>query len=161
MPTPFMHMALAQRLIADPALPGATRDLLRASWGTFLLGSIAPADLDLTEGPFKAAWLGPALVLARRVVVNGRVLIQGCWLDWENLRASLVESAKTMRSGPLAALAWRIAPRREPAPLSFVVVTTTVDGVHRSSAAMMGVPAAPRGEPLTRRAASPTPGWAG
>ena len=51
---------------------------------------LAPAELDLSEGPFKAVWLGPALVLARRVVVNGRVVIQGGWLDWEKLRASLL-----------------------------------------------------------------------
>ena len=52
-------------------------------------GAIAPANLNLSEGPFKATWLGSALVLARRVTVEGRPLIQGCWLDWEPIRASL------------------------------------------------------------------------
>lgn len=51
--------------------------------------AIAPASFNLSEGPFKATWIGPALVLARRVTVDGRPLIQGCWLDWDNLRASL------------------------------------------------------------------------
>ena len=54
--------------------------------------AIAPASFNLSEGPFKATWIGPALVLARRVSVEGRPLIQGCWLDWENLRASLQAS---------------------------------------------------------------------
>jgi hypothetical protein len=49
MPTPFMHMALAHRLIADPVLPSTARDLLRTSWGAFLLGSIAP-DARVSSG---------------------------------------------------------------------------------------------------------------
>ena len=58
--------------------------------------AIAPASFNLSEGPFKATWLGPALVLARRVSVEGRPLIQGCWLDWENLRASLRASVSDL-----------------------------------------------------------------
>lgn len=42
MPTPFMHLALAERLIDDPMLPSGIRQLMRAEWGAFLLGSIAP-----------------------------------------------------------------------------------------------------------------------
>ncbi|MCC7208466.1 MAG: hypothetical protein IT323_14250 [Anaerolineae bacterium] len=42
MPTPFMHLALAERLAHDPELPTPARDLMRAAWGAFLLGSIAP-----------------------------------------------------------------------------------------------------------------------
>lgn len=42
MPTPFTHLALAQRLVKDPALPADHRQLLRVEWGAFLLGSIAP-----------------------------------------------------------------------------------------------------------------------
>jgi len=57
---------------------------------------IAPADLNLSEGSLKPAWLGPALVLARRVAVNGQILIQGCWLDWEQLRASLLGNVKDL-----------------------------------------------------------------
>jgi len=57
---------------------------------------IAPAELKLNEGPFKAVWLGPALVLARRVAVSGRVLIQGCWLDWTKLRASLLQDIQDL-----------------------------------------------------------------
>jgi hypothetical protein len=42
MPTPFMHIALADRLIADPELPSGAHDALKQAWGAFLLGSIAP-----------------------------------------------------------------------------------------------------------------------
>ena len=49
MPTPFMHMALARRLIADPSLPTTIRDLVQSAWGAFLLGSIAP-DARISSG---------------------------------------------------------------------------------------------------------------
>src|SRR5258708_27250290 len=49
MPTPFMHMALAERLIADPVLPAGVRDFLVSNWGAFLLGSIAP-DARVSSG---------------------------------------------------------------------------------------------------------------
>src|SRR6266436_5852158 len=49
MPTPFMHMALAERLITDPVLPAGVRDLLVSNWGAFLLGSIAP-DARVSSG---------------------------------------------------------------------------------------------------------------
>ncbi len=46
-------MALAQRLMADPVLPGSVGDLLRAAWGAFLLGSIAP-DARISSGISRA-----------------------------------------------------------------------------------------------------------
>lgn len=49
MPTPFMHMALAQRLITDPDLSNAIRERLSQHWGAFLLGSIAP-DARVSSG---------------------------------------------------------------------------------------------------------------
>src|SRR5689334_2305202 len=49
MPTPFMHMALAERLLADPVLPQPIHDLLAENWGAFLLGSIAP-DARVSSG---------------------------------------------------------------------------------------------------------------
>lgn len=55
MPTPFMHLAFAERVIADPALPDAMRTLLTApdSWGAFLLGNIAP-DARVSSGMRRA-----------------------------------------------------------------------------------------------------------
>ncbi|MEP7285735.1 MAG: zinc dependent phospholipase C family protein [Chloroflexota bacterium] len=49
MPTPFMHIALAQRLISDAELPSNIRTLLTAEWGAFLLGGIAP-DARVSSG---------------------------------------------------------------------------------------------------------------
>src|SRR5258707_1509474 len=49
MPTPFMHLAFAKRLISDENLPRPAHDLLEASWGAFLLGSIAP-DARVSSG---------------------------------------------------------------------------------------------------------------
>lgn len=49
MPTPFMHLAFAKRLISDNNLPGPAHDLLEAGWGAFLLGSIAP-DARVSSG---------------------------------------------------------------------------------------------------------------
>jgi hypothetical protein len=49
MPTPFMHMALAHRLLRDPELPANCRSHLAEQWGAFLLGSIAP-DARVTAG---------------------------------------------------------------------------------------------------------------
>lgn len=46
----------------------------------------------IAEGMVKPIWLGEALVLARRVSVNGQEYIQGCWLDWQNIRQSLLTS---------------------------------------------------------------------
>lgn len=54
MPTPFMHIALADRLIADPELPSSAYDTLRQAWGAFLLGSIAP-DARISSGLARSA----------------------------------------------------------------------------------------------------------
>lgn len=40
MPTPFMHLAAAQRLLADPAVPAKQRRLLNTHSGAYLLGSV-------------------------------------------------------------------------------------------------------------------------
>lgn len=49
MPTPFTHLHAAQRLLADPLLPAATRRLLAAERPAFLLGSVA-ADARVASG---------------------------------------------------------------------------------------------------------------
>lgn len=54
MPTPFMHIALADKLIADPELSARARQALEGAWGAFLLGSIAP-DARVSSGLARAA----------------------------------------------------------------------------------------------------------
>lgn len=49
MPTPFSHLAFAQRLRGEPNLPPSLRSLLEAEWSSFLLGSIA-ADAQTLAG---------------------------------------------------------------------------------------------------------------
>jgi hypothetical protein len=49
MPTPFTHLAAAQKLISDPALPEVHRQFLRREWPAFLLGSIAPDSQHLAD----------------------------------------------------------------------------------------------------------------
>lgn len=48
------------------------------------------ANPALAEGQFKAHWIGPELLLARRVNLEGRFVVQGCWLNWPALRQSLL-----------------------------------------------------------------------
>ncbi len=50
----------------------------------------------LSEGTFKPFWLGNALVLARRVRSGGSFAVQGVWLNWTNLRASLLGSVRDL-----------------------------------------------------------------
>lgn len=45
----------------------------------------------VSEGVSRPVWVGTNLLLARRVKVQDRVLVQGCWLDWPKLKAMLVE----------------------------------------------------------------------
>ena len=50
----------------------------------------------LAEGTAKPFWFGDALVLARRVSVQGQDYIQGCWLDWPGIRRWLLEGVKDL-----------------------------------------------------------------
>jgi signal transduction histidine kinase len=47
---------------------------------------------NIAEGIVKPIWFGEALVLARRVSVDGRDYLQGCWLDWPHIRTWLLGS---------------------------------------------------------------------
>jgi signal transduction histidine kinase len=44
----------------------------------------------VTQGRIRAVWMGPALLLARRVKVEDKLYVQGCWLDWDRIRAELL-----------------------------------------------------------------------
>jgi signal transduction histidine kinase len=66
------------------------------------------------QGPLHVVWIGPALVLARRVRVEEGTFLQGCWLDWDVIRRDLVASAADLL--PNASL----EPVPTPAPGSLV-----------------------------------------
>lgn len=57
------------------------------------VGASAPGS---HEGLFQALWLGDALVLARRVDRDGISVVQGCWLDWTNVRTALLELTRDL-----------------------------------------------------------------
>ena len=64
------------------------------------MGARPPAALPVShiagEGVFKPLWVGSELVLARRVNFADRFVVQGVWLNWTNLRQSLVGSVKDL-----------------------------------------------------------------
>ena len=41
------------------------------------------------EGVSRPIWIGSKLILARRVVSSGNVRVQGCWLDWPEIKTRL------------------------------------------------------------------------
>lgn len=48
------------------------------------------------EGIMKVLWVGDMLLLARRVSINDATYVQGCWLNWPAIRASLLDSARDL-----------------------------------------------------------------
>lgn len=50
------------------------------------------------EGPIRPLWVGSELLLARRGTLEGGSYIQGAWLHWENLRASLLAGIRDLFS---------------------------------------------------------------
>jgi signal transduction histidine kinase len=78
-------------------------DYMLRSKGSRMAQNAAPsAALPLSarstvrQGPLQALWIGPALVLARRVRVDEGTFYQGCWLDWDVIRRDLMESASDL-----------------------------------------------------------------
>lgn len=68
------------------------------------------------ECPMRPVWAGDALLLARRVTVEGREFVQGCRLNWEALRERLTRELLDLlphaRLEPLTDAAAGAAPRR-------------------------------------------------
>jgi signal transduction histidine kinase len=58
--------------------------------------TLAPVAPAAAEGPLRALWLGGELLLARRVNLEGRFVVQGCWLNWGNLKQSLLAGVKDL-----------------------------------------------------------------
>ena len=53
----------------------------------------APSPEPSITGVTRPIWVGDNLLLARRVVIEGRTEIQGSWLDWPGLREDLLSEA--------------------------------------------------------------------
>jgi len=48
------------------------------------------------NAPMQPAWHGDSLILARRIWVDRKEYLQGCWLDWPLLRESLLGSVRDL-----------------------------------------------------------------
>lgn len=55
MPTPFMHLRVAQRIYDHPALPPASRRQLEEEWPSFNLGNVAPDFQTICDVPREVA----------------------------------------------------------------------------------------------------------
>ncbi len=78
----------------------SSNEYMMRSRNSKLAQSQAPAEVQplwtrssVSQGPLQAVWIGSTLLLARRVRVSEGAFLQGCWLDWEVIRADLMERA--------------------------------------------------------------------
>ncbi len=53
-------------------------------------------ETDARPGAMKPVWIGDALILARKVLVDGEDYIQGLWLDWPRLKEWLLSRARDL-----------------------------------------------------------------
>jgi signal transduction histidine kinase len=54
---------------------------------------------EVREGPLKPIWVKGQLLLARRVNIDGKDHVQGCWLKWPEIRKSLLENVSDLLPG--------------------------------------------------------------
>ena len=57
------------------------------------------SDSAAREGVSQPVWVGSQLLLARRVETDGKVLIQGCWLDWPKIRKLMIAEVAELLPG--------------------------------------------------------------
>jgi len=50
----------------------------------------------VSDGAMKPIWIGEELLLARRIAVNGKDYLQGCWLNWSEIRQWLLEEIEDL-----------------------------------------------------------------
>jgi len=50
--------------------------------------------VKVVQGSMRPVWMNGELLLVRKVTAGKRTLVQGCWLDWPRMRASLLEEVK-------------------------------------------------------------------
>jgi len=58
-----------------------------------------PPPREIIQGVMKPLWMGGELILARRTLVSGAELIQGCWLDWSSLEREVLAGVKDILPG--------------------------------------------------------------
>lgn len=75
------------------------------------------------EGVSQPLWIGDRLILARRVQIGAKTVIQGCWLDWRNLQARLREEVQDLE---LPAVAFQPVTDPATAELNHLLATLPV-----------------------------------
>jgi signal transduction histidine kinase len=63
----------------------------QAYWDQRANFKVLPPIEMVAEGVSQPVWVDSELLLVRRVEAEGKVLIQGCWLDWPEIRKELLE----------------------------------------------------------------------
>jgi signal transduction histidine kinase len=51
---------------------------------------------EVREGPLKPIWVKDQLLLARRINIDGKDHVQGCWLKWPEIRQSLLDNVRDL-----------------------------------------------------------------
>ncbi|HEV8606458.1 MAG TPA: HAMP domain-containing sensor histidine kinase [Tepidisphaeraceae bacterium] len=51
---------------------------------------------QVREGPLKPLWMNGELLLARRVNIDGKEHVQGCWLEWAAIRSTLLDNVRDL-----------------------------------------------------------------
>ena len=69
------------------------------AWNDALSNRRAPPPGGIVQGVMKPLWLGGELILARRTLVSGAELVQGCWVDWPALEREVLAGVKDLLPG--------------------------------------------------------------
>lgn len=90
--------SMSDALTAIPSAPGSPAAAAAAP-ATFLAAAPAPAQrqsLPALAGDLKPVWAGSELLLVRQARLEGVQRLQGVWLDWPQLRTSLIETVRDL-----------------------------------------------------------------
>ena len=92
------------------------------------------------DAPMQPAWHGDSLILVRRIWVDGKEYLQGCWLDWPSLRESLLGSVRDLL--PWADLKPVLAGATSPpglrlAALPVELIPGSIDGANGRTASLL------------------------
>ena len=87
---------MARNKIANLA---ATTANLDAQGRASLLGGLGLKDPPKKTGMLKVLWHKGNLLLVRRADLEGRQVVQGCWLDWPAMRKDLLDAVQDLLPG--------------------------------------------------------------
>jgi signal transduction histidine kinase len=89
--------SMSDAITATPSAPGSPA--AAAAPATFLAAAPAPAQrqsLPALAGDLKPVWAGSELLLVRQARLEGVQRLQGVWLDWPQLRTSLIDTVRDL-----------------------------------------------------------------